>query len=185
MTRLIRFITALGLVLALASPASARECEGVNLPNAVTVDGTRLTLNGLGIREATMFNVNVYIAGLYLENRTRSGSEVISSEQRKRLVLRFVRDVDRSDITGAFDEGFGSGHGAQRRQLNSWMTDMSEGSSMEFTYVPGTGLQVEVNGRTRGTIEGTGFARAFFGIWFGSSPPNSGLKSGMLGGSCG
>jgi hypothetical protein len=44
---------------------------------------------------------------------------------------------------------------------------------------------VNVNGRSKGTIEGTDFARVFFSIWLGSQPPNPGLRSGLLGGSCG
>ena len=71
------------------------------------------------------------------------------------------------------------------RRLNRWVTDISEGDVMQFTYVPGTGLNVVVNGRNKGTIEGDDFARVFFNIWLGSNPPNSGLKTGLLGGSCG
>ncbi len=71
------------------------------------------------------------------------------------------------------------------RRLNGWVTDVDEGDRMMFTYIPGTGLQVVVNGRRKGTIEGDDFARAFFNIWLGSNPPNSGLKRGLLGGSCG
>ncbi len=176
-----------------AVPASARECEGVEMPGSVRVDGQRLTLNGMGVREATVFNVNVYVAGLYVEGgRSRNASDILDTSKRKRLLLHFVRDVDRDDITEAFENGFrqaaGSSYSSMRasiRRLNGWVTGMSEGQRMMFTYIPGTGLQVVVNGRNKGTIEGDDFARAFFNIWLGSHPPNSGLKSGLLGGSCG
>jgi hypothetical protein len=192
-----KLIVSSAIVLAscflLAAPASARECEGVTMPNSSRVDGERLTLNGMGIREATVFNVNVYIAGLYVEGeRSRNANDLLDTAKRKRLVLHFVRDVDGSDITEAFTEGFRSSAGSNLssmqgniRRLNGWMTDMEEGDVMQFTYIPGTGLRVDVKGRNKGTIEGDDFARAFFGIWLGSSPPNSGLKRGLLGGSCG
>lgn len=189
----ISFAIAAASCLVLAAPASARECEGVTLPNSVRVDGQRLTLNGMGVREATVFNVNVYVAGLYVEgDRSRTASDLLDTAKRKRLVLHFVRDVDGSDITEAFTTGFrataGSNFSSMRaniNRLNGWMGDMAEGEVMQFTYIPGTGLQVGVKGRNKGTIEGDDFARMFFDIWLGSSPPNRGLKTGLLGGSCG
>lgn len=181
-------VSLVGLVV--AAPALARTCEDVTMPDQVTVDGTRLVLNGMGVREATALQVNVYVAGLYVEHRSRDGNAILQADERRRLVLHFVRDVDRSDIVEAFTEGFGhSGQAgamrAQIRQLSGWMADMHEGERMTFTYVPATGLQVQVGRRTRGTIPGADFARAFFGIWLGTHPPNAGLKTGLLGGACG
>jgi hypothetical protein len=176
-----------------ASPALADECQGVTMPAAVRVDGQRLALNGMGVREATVFNVNVYVAGLYVEGgRTRNATQVLETARRKQLVLHFVREVERGDITEAFTTGLrqsaGGSFGSMRNQLNQlnrWMANMAEGDRMAFTYVPGTGLEVKVKGRVRGTIEGDDFAQAFFGIWLGSHPPNPGIRTGLLGGNCG
>ena len=170
--------------ISLTSLAHARKCEDVQMSNAARAGDTALVLNGMGVREATVFNVNVYVAGLYTEARTRNAADILAGDKAKRLVLHFVRDVERSDISEAFQTGFG-GDAADLRRLNGWMSDMSEGDRMMFTYVPGTGLEVHVKGRRKGVIEGDAFQRAFFSIWLGSSPPNAGLKSGMLGGSCG
>jgi hypothetical protein len=163
------------------------------MANSVRVDGQPLTLNGMGVREATVFNVNVYVAGLYVEGgRSRNAADILNTAKRKRLVLHFVRDVERSEIQEAFSSGFrtsaGSSYSGMRdsiNRLNRWVTDVGEGDVLMFTYVPGTGLEVVVNGRRKGTIEGDDFARVFFNIWLGSDPPNSGLKTGLLGGSCG
>jgi len=190
---IVSFVLVVGSCLVFTASASARECEDVEMPNAVRVDGERLTLNGMGVREATVFNVNVYVAGLYVEGgRSRNATDILDTTKRKRLVLHFVRDVDSGDITEAFSSGFRSAAGSDYssmsssiRRLNRWVTDISEGDVMQFTYVPGTGLNVVVNGRNKGTIEGDDFARVFFNIWLGSNPPNSGLKTGLLGGSCG
>ncbi|NOY93648.1 MAG: hypothetical protein GXP55_20880 [Deltaproteobacteria bacterium] len=189
MKKILPILAALALVFTTTS-AQARRCGGVTYPAHVSVGGTQLTLNGLGIREATIFNVDVYVAALYLEAANRDGNAVSDSETKKRLVLHFVRDVDGSDIQEAWSEGFqGQGRAsafrAQIRRLNGWMSDMSEGDVMTFTYEPGTGLTVSVRGRRKGTIEGADFAHAFFRIWLGAHPPNRGLKVGLLGGHCG
>ena len=58
------------LLMAVSQPLLARECQGVNLPDQLQVSGKTLQLNGLGLREATIFKVRVYVAGLYLEQKS-------------------------------------------------------------------------------------------------------------------
>jgi Chalcone isomerase-like len=180
-------LTLAALVLGHVGTASAGEKSGVKMPDRVTVAGKALVLNGMGVREATMFNVNVYVAGLYLEKKTQNPDEVVTSEQVKRIDLVFVRDVDREDITDAWNTQFKSNGADMTRlkpqitQLNGWMAEMEEDETLSFTYVPTKGLTVVVKGKEKGTIPGADFGHAFFAIWFGRSPPNKGLKSGMLG----
>ncbi len=179
-------------VWVLASPqtASAAECEGVRLPDRVTVAGQPLMLNGLGVREATLFNVNVYVAGLYLEQRSSNPRQIVASNQHKQLILKFVRKVDREDMNDALEKGFENGGATAAmkpriRQFASWMPNLKKGSILTFTYVPGRGVEVKVGRRVRGVIPGADFARLLFRIWLGPKPPNKGLKRGLLGGECG
>ncbi|MFW5920946.1 MAG: chalcone isomerase family protein, partial [Polyangiales bacterium] len=159
----------------------------VTMPSRVSVGGTTLKLNGMGLREATVFNIDVYVAGLYLQSPSRSAKKILSTDQKRRMVLHFVRDVDADDIKEAFRKGFRGTPEALRakvRKLEGWTKAMKEGQEAVFTYVPGEGLTVQIAGRTYGKIEGADFAKVFFGIWLGSDPPNAGLKRGLLGGSC-
>jgi hypothetical protein len=176
------------LLLTLATSALGAEKEGVSLPDSVSVGDRTLVLNGLGVREATIFNVNVYVAGLYVEAKTRNPAEVIESDAKaKRLDLVFVRDVDRGDITKAWREGF-EANGADMKaldsrvkQLSAWMDDMKKRDVLMFVYIPDQGVTVSVKGKVKGTISGADFARGLFSIWLGSKPPNKGLKKGLLG----
>jgi len=183
--KFVEWLSALVIVGALAVPASAGKLAGVTMPDSKTVAKKKLVLNGMGLREATVFNVDVYVAGLYLETRSSDAKAIISSEQVKQIHLRFVRDVDRDDMTDAWKEGFKKNGGkalkSQLSTLNSWMSGLDDGESMLFTYVPGTGTTVVVKGKTMGTIKGADFARVVFAIWLGPKPPNGGLKKGMLG----
>lgn len=184
--------TALMGLLALAPLAHADTCGGVTMTPTVTVDGTTLTLNGMGIREATVFNVDVYVAGLYVEHRGTDGAALARADEKKRLVMRFVRDVGRDDLVEAFNEGFqrnagGSLAALQPRiaQLTGYLAATHNNTNWTFTYIPGTGLRVQIDSATRGTIPGEDFARVFFSIWLGAHPPNGGLRRGLLGGECG
>ncbi len=171
-----------------ATAVMAMEKDGVEYPDQITVDGVDLVLNGLGTREATIFKVNVYVAALYLENLSSDGYAICESEETKRLILHFVRDVGEGDITGAWTEGFVKNAGDDLltfqdriETLNSWMSDINDGERMVYTYIPGTGLEVSVSGDLKGVIEGADFASAFFSIWLGDNPPNGGLRDGLLG----
>lgn len=189
-----QFVRSIALITALsvAPSAYANECGSVRMPNQITVGDQQLVLNGMGIREATIFNVDVYVAGLYVTQRSSDGGAIASSTSPKRLVLHFVRNVDRDDLVGAWNDGFRRNAGgslgalqARINRLNSWMTAATSGMELTFTYLPGTGIRVQVGSNVRGTIEGDDFARTFFSIWLGSHPPNTGLRRGLLGGTCG
>ncbi len=179
----------LAVVLLAVLPASAAELAGVKLPDSADVAGKTLVLNGLGLREATFLRVDVYVAGLYLEAKTKDASAIIGSDAPKRLVMHFVRKVGKSDITKAWTEGFEANspdlYAAVKDRvatMNGWMQDVVAGDEMVFTYVPGEGTTVEVKGKAAGTIPGLDFAQALWSVWMGPKPPNAGLKTGLLGG---
>lgn len=161
------------------------------MPDQATVDGTTLVLNGMGVREATIFNVNVYVAGLYLQKRSTDGKKIAALEEPKQILIVFVRNVSRSDMVEAIQKGFvraaGDGYGKIKLRVERVLAAMPEfkkGDRFTLTYRPGTGVELK-SSRTSITIEGADFARALFSIWLGSNPPNEGLKRGLLGGSCG
>jgi hypothetical protein len=176
-----------GAVAGLSSAASAGERAGVKMPDVIEVGRKQLVLNGLGVREATLFKVDVYVAGLYLERRSKDPAEILDTDDSKVLHLMFVRDVDRSDVVDAFREGFEkNSHGidALRPRIDTFLAlvpAFNEHGTLTLTYIPGRGTFVAVDGTQKGTIKGADFARALFAIWLGPKPPNSGLKRGLLG----
>jgi hypothetical protein len=52
----------------LAASAADNTCAGVSMPASAKAFGEPLVRNGVGVRQATFLNVDVYVAGLYLEN---------------------------------------------------------------------------------------------------------------------
>jgi len=102
-----------------------------------------------------------------------------------------VRDVDAGELSGAWDEGFE--HNAKSQlpalktrieKLKSFMSDMRTGERLTFTTRPGSGVEVDVDGKVAGRVDGDDFARAFLSIWLGEHPPNPGIKAGLLGDPC-
>jgi hypothetical protein len=183
-------IVAVSLALVPRS-AAAESCHGVAMPEQITVNDQTLILNGMGSREATVLNVDVYVAGLYLTAPARSGEEVLRDMGLMRIALQLVRDVERDDMTEAIEDGLKrnvgdnmaafTGRGARLEQM---IPDLRKGDTVAFTYLPDQkSLVLQVNGQERGRVAGTDFARAFFSIWL-AKPPNEGLKRGLLGAGC-
>ena len=182
-----RFPTIAILALA-ATSAYAGTKAGVTMPDSIQVGDKQLTLNGMGLREATWLNIDVYVGGLYLEHVSSDPTAIIASNQTKRLVLHFVRDVDRSDIVKAWNEGF-AGNATVKvatikpmiDRLDAWMGDCADGSTLTFTYEPGKGVAVDVGRTRKGVIDNDDFARSLFAIWLGPKPPTKALRKGLLG----
>lgn len=172
--------------------AQAKECKGVNFPDQAQVEGSSLTLNGLGLRQATAFKVNVYVAALYVDKKSSDPNALLGSNAPSELILQFVRNVGADDLRKGWSEGFEKNSKDQLpalkdriAMLNGWMADVKTGERLTFIHKPGAGIQVDVNGAVKGTLKGDDFAKAFLSIWLGADPPNPELKAGLLGGACG
>jgi hypothetical protein len=170
--------------------AHAAECIGVTMPDSVQAGEKTLTLNGMGVRLATFLKIKVYVAGLYLQDRSADPQAIIATDQPRDLVLHFVRDVGAGDIKEALQDGFSKNAGArlpalQSRlsELETMMTDFESGQTLTFSYRPDKGTSVLIDGSPKGTIEGGDFASALVAVWLGE-PPNQEIKAGLLGSEC-
>jgi hypothetical protein len=179
------------LATLLSVGAHAKQCHGIDFPEHIELSGTGLSLNGLGLRTATILHVSVYVGALYLPQPTRDPAAILDARLPSELILQFVRNVGADDIRESWDKGFAHYPAAERTafadriaRLKSWTEDIKSGERMSFVRLPGRGIQMSVKGALKGTLEGDDFARAFLGIWLGDSPPNPQLKRGLLGEPC-
>lgn len=176
---------------AFAGTPAPHECAGVAFPDHVQTGGQTLTLNGLGLRKATVFGIKVYVGALYVAQPTSDAAAILSAQEPAEIELRFTFHVTAGQLRDAWQEGFEKS--AQGRlpqlqsriaQLNGWMTTVGSGQRMTFLRLPGVGIQYALDGAVKGTISGDDFATAFLAIWLGSSPPSQALRAGLLGGEC-
>ena len=65
------------LLFTYVSAAAAVELDGVAMPEAQTVAGARLALNGLALRTYSFLRVHIYVAALYLEHRTSDAKAIL------------------------------------------------------------------------------------------------------------
>ena len=172
-------------------PAFAATCPEVNLPAKVMVGKTNLVLNGIGLRKATFFSVKVYVAGLYLPQKSVDAKKILNTNQSWKLVLHFVRDVDSDDFHDALIEGFENATDgnveAMRPQIdaiNALVPDLKVGDRLTFNHEAGRGISVNFNDSSNSIVDGTDLSATLLTIWLGEDPPNEDLKTGLLGGEC-
>jgi len=168
-------------------PAHAAELAGATLPDRLSAGDKSLKLNGLGLRKKAMFKV--YVGGLYLAARQSDAAAVITSDSPRRMLMHFLYGVSKSQISEAWEEGLRDNTPnasaevkANFNKLVSWMEPIDKGKQLIFTYVPGTGTIVEVNGVAKGTLPGKATADAIVATWIGPKPgPGDDFKKDVLG----
>jgi Chalcone isomerase-like len=193
-----RRIVLLGLLVSCCTcslaPASTRAdeaCGGVRVADKAEALGSALVLNGVGIRRATFLNVHVYVAGLYLEQRTRKVALALQPAASKLIELHFVRDVSRKEMIDAMRGGLEKNAGPQlaaaREHMESferYLPELHKGMRLSLAFHAGQGLEVRADGKLLGVEHDDRFANLVFQIWLGDHPPDSALKAGLLGAPC-
>ncbi len=181
-----KYAFALSLTLA-AVAAEARTVAGVNLPESVTVNNQTLVLNGASIRKKLF--IKVYVGALYLTAKQKDAAGVITPDSPRRMLLHFLYGVSKDQISEAWEEGLRDNTPnasaevkANFTKLVSWMEPIDKGKQLVFTYVPGSGTIVEVNGVAKGTLPGKATADAILATWIGPKPgPGDDFKKEVLG----
>jgi hypothetical protein len=175
-----------------ASAETTRECNGIGFPDHIEVQGALLTLNGLALRTASVFQVSLYVAALYVAEPSNDPRAILESSAPNELILQFTREVSASELRKSLQEGFAKNSPRHPpaleeglKQLSGWAADVKSGQRIAFIRTPGKGMQVDINGIVKGTIAGDAFAKTFMSIWLGDNPQTPELKGGLLGAPCG
>lgn len=180
------FLAPLVLVITLTSQLFAGTLAGVTLPDTVQAGDKTLVLNGLGLRKKYM--VKVYVAGLYLEQKSSDPSAILKPDVPKRVVMHFVRSVSKNQIVDAFNESFEDNSPDAKQTMKSEIDQflsafepVKDGDEILLTYIPGTGTTVAIGGKDKVTIAAPAFSSVLFSVWLGPKPPSQDLKAGLLG----
>jgi Chalcone isomerase-like len=181
------------LILALAALAPlsgvrAADLDGVAMPDTRVIDGTRMRLNGIGLRTYSVFGVHIYVAGLYLEQPSANPDNILHSRERKLLEIRFLRDVDAEDARKAWQEGFAGNcqppscylDPQDIRRFLSAVPPMHQGDETLLLFTP-KGVDVTHNGQPMGSITDPHFAETMLATFIGPAPPTPRLKRELLG----
>jgi hypothetical protein len=148
---------------------------GVKMPDTLELQGRRLELAHMALKEKFFFNI--YVWGLYMEQIPHVEAEAIATNSVKQLHFRFLRKIRRDQLVGAFRHGLSSNDALRSEQMQEEMEkllqtfkDVSKGDSLILTYVPDAGLHVSGEATGGIVIPGKCFADALFAAWLQKNP---------------
>lgn len=174
------------VLLVLAGGASAATCEGIHVPDTVTVAGIPLVRNGHHMCAFTMLRVKLYVMALYLEEPCDSAEAVIASSGAKRVWQRYVRGVDGARITKGWHDSFAkhnasvAGIEQQISQFASSMETVRKGSVFTIDFVDDSVI-VTMNGHRKAPVVGQAFQHALLNVWLGDRGVDQTTRRALLG----
>lgn len=180
-----------GMVTTFATTAAVVDMAGVKFEDTIDQRGSKLVLNGAGIRYKAIFKV--YSAGLYLQKKTTTAEEALSMSGAKRISITMLRDIDSNELGKLFTRGVEDNApktemsklipGLIRMgQIFSDQKKLVAGDSFTFEWVPGTGGVLTVKGKVQGEpFKEAEFFIALLRIWLGPVPADFKLKEALLG----
>ena len=175
----------------IAASAAQIDVAGVKLDDAIDLRGSKLQLNGAGVRYKAVFKV--YTAGLYLGKKVGSSEEVLGAPGSKRMAITMLREIDANELGKLFTRGVeDNSPKGEMSQLIPGLLRMSQvfsdqkllkaGDSFTIDWLPGTGTVISVKGVPQGDpIKEQAFFNALVRIWLGPSPADWKLKDALLG----
>ena len=184
-----RMIPALLAVLLAASPARAATLDGLTLADTYPVQGQTLVLNGMGIRTLTVFHVRVYVAGLYLAQKSQNAQAIMASTTPKVVLLQFLHTASKSDIEKEYREGEqkNCGHNecapadaADFERLIAATPGFAVGDTLTYVFTA-QGLTVLANNKPISEFANPDLSRRMLTSFIGAYPPSEDLKQHLLG----
>lgn len=175
--------------LLLAGPGQAATISGLSLPDTYPVAGQTLVLNGLGIRTLTVFKVKVYLAGLYVAQRSRDARAILASPGPKVILMQFLHKASKDDIEKQYREGEAKncGHGEcnpSDKDDFERLIALTPGAAVgdTLTYIcTQRGLRVLFNTKQVADIANANLATRILAGFIGNYPPSDDLKAHLLG----
>lgn len=180
------------LVAVLVSGAMAQvTVSGVRFDDIADLKGSKIQLNGAGVRYKAIFKV--YAAGLYLSRKAGTTEDVLAAPGAKRMTITMLRDIDSAELGKLFARGMEDNMdksafsklipGVLRMsQIFSDHKKLNAGDTFALDWVPGTGTVVTVRGVQQGEpFKEPEFFNALLRIWLGPNPADWKLKEALLG----
>ncbi|KFA89848.1 lipoprotein [Archangium violaceum Cb vi76] len=166
------------LVLAMTlmvGTAQAKVLAGVRLPDAISLQGKELLLEHVELKKKLFFEL--YVWGLYLEQKPASTQQAIAFQGPKQLQLHFRRSIKREQLADAFRAFLSNSRALrspemkrQSEMLLQSLKGVRRGDTLLITYLPDQGLLISGEGSQGATIPGKAFADALFDAWLSENP---------------
>ncbi|MEO8938198.1 MAG: chalcone isomerase family protein [Burkholderiaceae bacterium] len=193
MSGFIRLTSAGTCVLALLAPVHAAtvEREGMRYEDVIRLGGSKVVLNGVGVRGGNLFQG--YVAGLYLPRKETDADQIYVLEGAKRIAVRMLLGVNSGVLAKSFSDGIRKNYKDEALEPLLARMDVfdgqvravggvKKGDEIDLDFVPANGTRLLVNGKPQGdAIVGDDFYVALLKMFIGERAVDKGLRAALLG----
>ncbi len=162
--------------------------NAVDLEKLFKQDDINLILNGQGVRDK--FFIDLYVAGLYLKEKSSDFQKIINADEPMNIRLHIVSSLITSQkMEDGTREGFKNSTNGNmepiKEKIESFLAvfreEIKENDIYDFLYIPQSGINIYKNSKLKKTIKSLEFKKALFAIWIGENPAQDSLKKDILG----
>lgn len=141
--------------------------------------GKDYQLEATGVATRKKFFIKVYSVAHYLQKGAATGKdklqEIMSDANAKQLTIKWVRAVSAAKIQDGYEESFKTAIPDPDTQLQTaiktyiafFKQDAEKGDEHVIRWIPGGIIEVQIKGKTVGTLTNPEFAKGLWNIWFG------------------
>ena len=164
--------------------------ESKNFPAEMSVKGKTLHQQGAGHRTASLFNVKVYIAALYLEKTladSKAAQDLIASNQMKLIELNPLYDISKEDSEKGWNLALQEACARQCQEIQkeqaSFLKSVPAFKKGDHHRYEFTSDQFEffLNEKRIYQSKDKIFAQVLLKTWIGEKPVSESLKKNLLG----
>jgi hypothetical protein len=178
-----------GAYLGLARDAEASQIAGVDIPDTYQIDGQTLVLNGSALRTLTFLHIKIYVAALYVPQKTNDPQAILASRGPKVVVVHYIHGGSKEQVESRYREGEMENCGdggcdkaleADFERLVAAAPAVQPGDSTAFV-VTDKGLRVSFNGRPLEHYGQPALGNLILSGFIGAHPPSPEFRAYMLG----
>jgi hypothetical protein len=172
----------------LVTRVHAAELEGIKLRDKIPCAGVELPLQAAGLRDATVFNIRVYVLAMYSSSLLPDGLKDQNIDKRPMCFeVHYMRDVEKAKVDEAWKFQFKESSEYPYPDLNKHITLLQQffgkieaNKGVHLFELTENSTKVYENGEYKGEIPGKEFGKNFLSVFFGSNPPTKKLKKALL-----
>lgn len=165
---------------------SITRIDGTGYANSLELNNVQLQLKGTALLKYLIF-IEAYTGAFYLP--INSDNSQAFDDIPRYLVLEYRVSISAEDFARATRQKIKESITPdvfsrilpQIEALNRLYRDVGPKDRYALAYIPGEGTRLIYNSTELGTIQGSEFANALFGIWLGHNPIDEDFRDRLLG----
>jgi hypothetical protein len=175
------------ILSALSLPVFAAEVDGVKLKDKMNCGGVELPLVAAGLRDATIFNIRVYVLAMYAPAQVTSLTDPNVEKRPMCFEVHYLRDVEKAKVDEAWEYQFKESSEYEYpklkddiKLLQNFFGEIKKEKGIHLFELLENSTKVYETGVYKGEIPGKEFGKNFISVFYGKNPPTKKLREALM-----